>query len=248
MGSLYPSLRLSIHPFWNHLDVHGMFGEKKIVDDMGNIITSVMDPQKTLLLIPKKIPITQEYTISSKVLGLGISGKVLEVINKKDQKKYALKFLPDNPKSRREIELHWKSSICENIVKIKDVFENEKNNQRVLLVVMESMDGGELFERITKKEKLDENEASKIMKDICNAVKFLHDNDIAHRDLKPENLLISRKIGSYEEIVKLTDFGFAKQTKGKTLQTACYTPYYVAPEVFDSRKYDKACDIGLWES
>merc|ERR1712107_970979 len=82
----------------------------------------------------KKIPITQEYTISSKVLGLGISGKVLEVINKKDQKKYALKFLPDNPKSRREIELHWKSSICENIVKIKDVFENEKNNQRVLLV------------------------------------------------------------------------------------------------------------------
>lgn len=195
------------------------------------------------MLISKKIPITQEYTISSKVLGLGISGKVLEVINKKDQKKYALKFLPDNPKSRREIELHWKSSICENIVKIKDVFENEKNNQRVLLVVMESMDGGELFERITQKEKLDENEAAKIMKDICNAVKYLHDNDIAHRDLKPENLLISRKNGSYEEIVKLTDFGFAKQTKGKTLQTACYTPYYVAPEVFDSRKYDKACDI-----
>merc|ERR1711902_294974 len=40
-----------------------------------------------------------------------------------------------------------------------------------------------------------------------------------------------------------TDFGFAKELlNGVPLQTACYTPYYVAPEVFD-RKYDKSCDI-----
>ena len=46
-------------------------------------------------------------------------------------------------------------------------------------------------------------------------------------------------------IIKLTDFGFAKETlEQNTLQTPCYTPYYVAPEVLDtSRKYDKSCDI-----
>ena len=36
-------------------------------------------------------------------------------------------------------------------------------------------------------------EAAEIVKDICLAVKFLHDNNIAHRDLKPENLLYTRK-------------------------------------------------------
>ena len=40
------------------------------------------------------------------------------------------------------------------------------------------------------------SEAAEIMKDICIAVKFLHDMNIAHRDLKPENLLYTRKGGS----------------------------------------------------
>ena len=55
-----------------------------------------------------------------------------------------------------------------------------------------------------------EREAAKIMMDICKAIKYLHDKDIAHRDLKPENLLCSEKIDL--GIIKLTDFGFARQT------------------------------------
>lgn len=80
------------------------------------------------------------------------------------------------------------------------------------------------------------------MKDICIAVKFLHDMNIAHRDLKPENLLYSTK--GTMGVLKLTDFGFAKETLSRdTLQTPCYTPYYVAPEVLGPEKYDKCCDI-----
>merc|ERR1719510_2529738 len=75
------------------------------------------------------------------------------------------------------------------------------------------------------------------MKNISTAVKYLHDRNVAHRDLKPENLLLSRK-----GVLKLTDFGFAKETH-QTLKTPCYTPYYVAPEVFGMEKYDKSCDI-----
>ena len=45
-------------------------------------------------------------------------------------------------------------------------------------------------------------------------------------------------------MLKLTDFGFAKETILKAmLQTPCYTPYYVAPEVLGPEKYDKSCDI-----
>ncbi|XP_049804751.1 MAP kinase-activated protein kinase 2 isoform X3 [Schistocerca nitens] len=86
------------------------------------------------------------------------------------------------------------------------------------------------------------NKAAEIMREICLAVKHLHDMNIAHRDLKPENLLYTKP--DHTGILKLTDFGFAKETFSKdTLQTPCYTPYYVAPEVLGPEKYDKSCDI-----
>lgn len=85
-------------------------------------------------------------------------------------------------------------------------------------------------------------EAAQIMHEICVAVKYLHDSNIAHRDLKPENLLYTSPHPN--AILKLTDFGFSKETFVKdTLQTPCYTPYYVAPEVLGPEKYDKSCDI-----
>ena len=63
------------------------------------------------------------------------------------------------------------------------------------------------------------------MYSICLAVKYLHDLNIAHRDLKPENLLYCKK--GPHSILKLTDFGFAKETNlNCVLHTPCYTPYY----------------------
>merc|ERR1711994_22828 len=107
---------------------------------------------------------------------------------------------------------------------------------------MEIMEGGELFSRIQEKKSFTEREAAEIVKDICLAVKFLHDMNVAHRDLKPENLLYTTQ-GDHG-VLKLTYFGFAKETLSKeTLQTPCYTPYYVAPEVLGPEKYDKSCDI-----
>lgn len=112
------------------------------------------------------------------------------------------------------------------------------------------MEGGELFQRIQDNvegaftergiffitlKKIGEHirqifylilEAAHIMHAICVAVHYLHSRDIAHRDLKPENLLYTSP--NANAILKLTDFGFAKETSIKdTLQTPCYTPYYV---------------------
>uniref|UniRef100_A0A131XEN3 non-specific serine/threonine protein kinase n=1 Tax=Hyalomma excavatum TaxID=257692 RepID=A0A131XEN3_9ACAR len=195
-------------------------------------------------LQPKSTPITQDYSISDNVLGLGINGKVVECRDKAKGSKFALKVLRDNVKARREVDLHWRASNCKHIVNVVDVYENVYGGNRCLLVVMECMQGGELFQRIQERAEgaFTEREAAEIIRDICKAVAHLHRMDIAHRDLKPENLLYSTPDDS--AVLKLTDFGFAKETTNfNSLQTPCYTPYYVAPEVLGPERYDKSCDM-----
>ncbi|XP_064488108.1 MAP kinase-activated protein kinase 2-like isoform X2 [Ornithodoros turicata] len=193
---------------------------------------------------PKSCPISHEYSITDQVLGLGINGKVVECFHRETGAKYALKVLRDSVKARREVNLHWRASNCKHIVSIVDVFENVYASNRCLLVVMECMEGGELFQRIQDRAEgaFTEREAAEIVRDICMAVAHLHRMDIAHRDLKPENLLYSKADST--GVLKLTDFGFAKETTSfNSLQTPCYTPYYVAPEVLGPERYDKSCDM-----
>lgn len=132
-----------------------------------------------------------------------------------------------------------------HIVSIIDVYQNTVGGKRCLLVVMECMEGGELFDRIQKRQEspFTEREAAQTMHQICVAVQYLHSIEIAHRDLKPENLLYTSPDAN--ALLKLTDFGFAKEvtTNAMSLQTPCYTPYYVAPEVLGPEKYDKSCDV-----
>lgn len=194
---------------------------------------------------PKTTPITDDYEISDTVLGLGINGKVVQCLDRKRGTKRALKVLHDSVKARREVDLHWSASGCRHVVAIVDVYDNTYGGKRCLLVVMECMDGGELFQRIqdNRDGAFTERQAAEIMHSICVAVRHLHDSNIAHRDIKPENLLYSSQ--APDALLKLTDFGFAKETlsQADTLQTPCYTPYYVAPEVLGPDKYDKSCDM-----
>uniref|UniRef100_A0A8C6X418 non-specific serine/threonine protein kinase n=1 Tax=Naja naja TaxID=35670 RepID=A0A8C6X418_NAJNA len=192
----------------------------------------------------KKHAVTDDYKISKRVLGLGINGKVLECFHKVTGRKCALKLLYDSPKARQEVDHHWRASGCPHIVHILEVYENIHHGKRCLLIIMECMEGGELFTRIQERgdQAFTEKEASEIMRDIGTGIQHLHGMNIAHRDVKPENLLYTSK--EKESVLKLTDFGFAKETTiQNALQTPCYTPYYVAPEVLGPEKYDKSCDM-----
>lgn len=195
---------------------------------------------------PHTHPITDDYKISKNVLGVGINGKVVECISRKASDKFALKVLRDVPKARREVELHYVACAHKNIVRIFDVYENVYNGIKCLLVVMECMEGGELFARIQERaaNAFTEREAASIMFEICSAIQHLHHINVAHRDIKPENLLYTKS--GADGILKLTDFGFAKKTdpsNTRPLETPCYTPYYAAPEVLGPEKYDKSCDM-----
>ena len=210
--------------------------------------------------------ITREYDIKwQKNLGSGVSGPVRLCVHKETGVKYALKILLDRPKARKEVSLHWRCSGSEYVVRVIDVFANEvvlpgdSVVKKRILLIMELMEGGELFEYITRRRNFTEREASKILKQVALAVQYCHHLNIAHRDIKPENLLLVKTDGSADVKVKLADFGFAKIDNGD-LTTPQFTPYYVAPQVLEAQKrqkeirsgqrspgspyyYDRSCDM-----
>ena len=74
--------------------------------------------------------------------------KVVEAERRADGQIFALKILSDSPKARREVEIHLLACSHKNIVTIYDVYENLHKNAPALFVIMEKLNGGELFARI----------------------------------------------------------------------------------------------------
>ncbi|VDK82488.1 unnamed protein product, partial [Cylicostephanus goldi] len=75
-------------------------------------------------------------------------------------------------------------------------------------------------------------------------VRYLHERGITHRDIKPENILCMTK-DDYT-IVKLADFGLAKDADASTMKTYCGTPNYMAPEMIENEKVPYNPRVDMW--
>ncbi|KJH50989.1 kinase domain protein [Dictyocaulus viviparus] len=109
---------------------------------------------------------------------------------------------------------------------------------------LELVEGGDLFEHLCAVRRLCERQASRLIKCLAEALKYLHDNSIVHRDVKPENLLLYTGLhGEFE--LKLADFGLATNLPqdGGKLTVICGTPTYVASEVILETGYDEKVDV-----
>lgn len=90
-----------------------------------------------------------------------------------------------------------------------------------LCLVMEHCKKGSLSNKIYKEGKINTDAALEYTTQICDALSFVHSQDIIHHDIKPNNLLLSE-----EQIIKIADFGIANTNGGTIL--------YLAPEVYTS--------------
>ena len=120
-----------------------------------------------------------------------------------------------------------------NIMRLYDVWETSGE----LYLIMEYVEGGELFDYICEQGRLGSDEALDYFQQLIGAMDYCHRFNIAHRDLKPENLLLDK-----DKNLKVADFGMAAWQGGDDLlQTSCGSPHYAAPEVVSGEPYDGSC-------
>ena len=119
-----------------------------------------------------------------------------------------------------------------NIMRLYDVWETSTE----LYLILEYVEGGELFDYLCKRGRLSTSEALGYFQQIIAAIDYCHRFNIAHRDLKPENLLLDQ-----DRNIKVADFGMAAWQMNNTsglLRTACGSPHYAAPEVIEGQAYN----------
>ena len=115
----------------------------------------------------------------------------------------------------------------ENIIYLHQVYENRQH----VILVLELVGGGELFDFISEREWLTEEEASYFVKQILLGIKHMHSKNVAHLDLKPENVMLK---GSESHQLKLIDFGVSKKLKpDEEVREMLGTTEFVSPEVIN---------------
>ena len=201
-------------------------------------MTPELQISKEELIKISKEPVANYYIIL-KDLGHGSYGQVKKVKHKKMNEVRAMKITnKKSVSSKYEIEILRKIS-HPNITNIFEIFEDSKK----YYIIMEFLEGGELFDAITSIGSFSEESACQIMKQILSAIFYLHSSNIVHRDLKPENIMLLQKPQNDNYHIKLIDFGTAKEFKpGKKMCKFIGTSYYIAPEVLKER-YDEKCDV-----
>ena len=156
-------------------------------------------------------------------LGHGSYGQVKKVRHKQLNEIRALK-ITSKKTATSKIEINILRKISHpNITNIFEIYEDS----RKYYIMMEFLEGGELFEAITSAGSFNELSAAKIMRQLLNAINYLHSSHIVHRDLKPENIMLTGepKDGNYQ--IKLIDFGAATIfTPGKKISKFIGTSYY----------------------
>lgn len=202
---------------------------------MVTAITATMQTEKS---------VTDVYEFEE-IIGEGSFSSVVLATNNETKKQYAIKIIDKSKvideiqrdRIDREIEI-LKRCKHPNIIKFIEAFESDAE----ISLVLELMQGGDLFDRITSRGFFKEEDARHAMNSIMSAVDYLHERSIVHRDLKPENLLYDSK--DEDATLKIADFGLSKysnETDG--LETPCGTLAYTAPEVTNRKVYRKAVDI-----
>ncbi|XP_051511065.1 myosin light chain kinase family member 4 isoform X1 [Myxocyprinus asiaticus] len=190
-------------------------------------------PFEHRLVTTKTHQITSYYTINKEeVLGGGRFGMVHKCVEKSSGLILAAKIIKARSPKEKEVvkgEIEVMNQLSHsNLIQLYAAFESRHE----IILVMEYVDGGELFDRIIDENyKLTELDTVLFIRQISEGLQYMHKMYILHLDLKPENILcVSRQTNK----VKIIDFGLARRYKPREkLRVNFGTPEFLAPEVIN---------------
>ena len=178
-----------------------------------------------------------DYILLS-TIGSGTFSTVKLGIHLPTQQKVAIKILDknkindENDIKRMSREIHILSKLNHpNIAQLYETMSSENH----IYIIMEYIEGHDLFQYIYSLTRLTELKASKLFRQLISCLEYIHILGIVHRDIKPENILLNKK----KTNIKLVDFGLSNSYRhGSLLKTACGSPCYASPEMISGKEYD----------
>ena len=179
------------------------------------------------------------HYVLGRCLGVGNFAQVFTATHEPTNKHVAIKIISKremckDPHEKMEEKVQREISILfslnhPHVIPIYEVISTKDN----IYIAMERLKGGELYNCLVTRGRLDEPFGRKIFQQLICAIEYCHYNGICHRDLKPENLLLDE-----ENNLRIVDFGLSNSMKdGMFLKTSCGSPNYAAPEVISNELY-----------
>lgn len=169
------------------------------------------------------------------MIGDGSFSKVKLAYHILTNQPYAIKIIPKKLYENPEVLLLLQERLQAmlqlehpGICKLYEYLEDEES----FYLVFEFCQGGELFDFIIKRSRVEEPLAKRFFKQICLSVAYLHSKNIVHRDLKPENILLTDT-----NTAKIIDFGLSNVHADQPITDRCGSSCYIAPEALTTTSY-----------
>ena len=199
----------------------------------------------------KKYPDTKiNFYKYGRLIGQGAFGKVNIGLNVLTGRIVAVKsFIKDELKNSQNMaKILYETNLMRklnhpNITKILETFEDDK----FILIIMEYINGGNLFSFVKKRRKLSEKISKCLFRQIIQGIQHIHSKKIVHRDIKLENILID-----LNNNIKICDFGIGimLDSEDELIHDQCGTPMYMAPEIILNSKKGgyKGYPVDIWSA
>jgi len=199
--------------------------------------------------IPNDVFFADSYVLGDEI-NAGSFGVVYFThhVTSEDKEQYAVKIIERDDEGSAEIEAIHESRIMHllkgvpNVIQLQDFYMDGES----LYIVQDLAMGGDVFDRLAKRETYTEKDARGLSIMLLKTVGNIHRRQIVHRDLKPENLLLQTK--EDDSTILLCDFGLAKELpedKEEGFTTMCGTPAYTAPEIIAGEDQYRE-NVDLW--
>ncbi|KAK2158172.1 hypothetical protein LSH36_175g03003 [Paralvinella palmiformis] len=165
-------------------------------------------------------------------LGTGAFGVVHRAVEKSTGRNFVAKFInTPYPADKNTVKNEINIMNCLHHKKLLNLYDAFEDRHEMVLI-LEYLSGGELFDRVADEDyKMTEAEVINYVRQVCEGLKHMHENNIVHLDIKPENVLATTKKSTD---VKLIDFGLAaKLDPEQVVKVTTATAEFAAPEVVE---------------